>query len=72
MFLQTADIDDVFSYYDEGYNPTENISVTEWAEKYRVLDTMDSNEAGKYRVSRTPYLREVMDNLGADSKWRGI
>ena len=72
MFLQTADIDDVFSYYDEGYKPTENISVTEWAEKYRVLDTMDSNEAGKYRVSRTPYLREVMDNLGADSKYNEI
>lgn len=39
--------------------PPENLTVDEWADKYRILpDT--SAEAGPWRTSRTPYLREPM------------
>ena len=44
-----------------GMKPPENLTVSEWAEKKRRLSSESSAEIGPYRVSRTPYLREVMD-----------
>lgn len=47
----------------DGFTPDPRLTVTEWAEKYRVLTSESSAEAGLYRVSRTPYLKEIMDVL---------
>lgn len=44
-----------------GMKPPENLTVSEWAEKKRRLSSESSAEIGPYRVSRTPYLREIMD-----------
>lgn len=44
-----------------GLKPPQNYTVTEWAEKKRRLSSESSAETGAYRVSRTPYLREIMD-----------
>lgn len=52
-----------------GMKPPENYTVTEWAEKKRRLSSESSAETGPYRVSRTPYLREIMDAF-TDSKVR--
>ena len=38
--------------------PPPNITVTEWAERNRVLSAKDSAEPGPYRVARTPYALE--------------
>lgn len=46
-----------------GLAPPPDYSVCEWAEKYRILPSEGANEAGPYRVSRTPYLKEVMECL---------
>jgi len=35
-------------------------TVDEWADMKRVLNSGTSREAGQYRTSRTPYLREIM------------
>lgn len=40
--------------------PPENLTVSEWADKYRVL-TSSSAEPGAWRTNRTPYLKEIMD-----------
>lgn len=40
--------------------PPEDITVSQWAEKYRVLDGT-SAQPGPWRNSRTPYLAEIMD-----------
>jgi phage terminase large subunit GpA-like protein len=39
------------------------ITVDAWADEKRVLSTVASREAGKYRSNRTPYLREIMQAL---------
>ena len=39
------------------------ITVDQWADEKRVLNTVASREAGNYRTSRTPYLREIMQVL---------
>lgn len=43
------------------YRPPENITVSQWAERYRVLSRESSAEAGPWRNSRTPYMVEPMD-----------
>jgi phage terminase large subunit GpA-like protein len=47
--------------------PPPRLTVTEWAERHRVLSGKDSAEPGPYRVMRTPYAREPMDCLSAMS-----
>lgn len=43
------------------FHPPEQLSVTEWSDKYRRLSPENSAEAGQWRTSRTPYLKEIMD-----------
>lgn len=47
----------------EALRPPEEITVSEWAEKYRVLDTKSSARPGPWRNSTTPYLKGIMDEL---------
>lgn len=49
------------------FKPPENITVSEWADKYRQLSGESSAEGGRWRTSRTKYLREIMDAF-TDSK----
>jgi len=44
------------------------LTVSEWAEKHRVLPSKSSSEPGQYRVNRTPYLREILDKLSPSSR----
>lgn len=41
--------------------PPELLTVTQWADKYRVLDEKTSAEPGQWKTNRTPYLQEIMD-----------
>lgn len=43
------------------YRPPEDMTVSQWAEKRRVLSRESSAEAGPWRNSRTPYMVEPMD-----------
>ena len=47
----------------EGIKPEPLLSVSEWADNHRLLDSKSSAMPGKYRTSVTPFLREIMDNL---------
>lgn len=42
------------------FRPPEKISVSEWADKYRVISAGNA-EPGRWKTSRTPYLKEIMD-----------
>jgi phage terminase large subunit GpA-like protein len=46
-----------------GIKPEPLLTVSEWADQYRVLTASASAEAGPWRTARTPYLREIMDCL---------
>ncbi|MCD8366329.1 MAG: phage terminase large subunit family protein [Clostridiales bacterium] len=43
--------------------PPEDISVDQWAQKYRMLDSKSSALPGPWRNDKTPYLTEIMDEL---------
>lgn len=47
--------------------PPPLLTVSEWADKYRMLSSKASAEPGRWRTSRTPYLREIMDCLSDSS-----
>lgn len=42
-------------------------TVSAWSDKYRVLTSKASGEPGQWRTERTPYLREILDQLSASS-----
>lgn len=44
-------------------SPPEQLSVSEWADKYRILDSRSSAMPGPWSNSVTPYLRGVMDEF---------
>ena len=44
-----------------------SLSVSKWAEQYRILSSKGSAEPGLWRNERTPYLVEIMDCLSASS-----
>ena len=43
--------------------PPESLTVSQWAEKYRILDSKTSAIPGSWRNRKTPYLVEIMDAL---------
>ena len=53
------------------FKPPEQITVKEWADKYRRLSPENSAEPGRWRTDRTPYLEEIMDAF-TDPKVRRI
>ena len=43
--------------------PPEELNVSEWAERYRVLDAKSSALPGPWRNDKTPYLVGIMDEF---------
>lgn len=41
--------------------PPEKLTVSEWADRFRILDSKTSAEPGPWSTDRTPYLRGIMD-----------
>ena len=50
-----------------GLRPDPLLTVSEWADEYRILSTRASAEPGPWRTSRTPYLKAIMDCLSPSS-----
>ena len=46
-----------------GLAPDPSLTVSQWADRHRVLSSRAASEAGPYRTSRTPYMKAVMDAL---------
>ena len=55
--------DDLLRAWREGLTPDPALTVSAWADRHRILSPRGSSEAGPWRTSRTPYLRELMDAL---------
>jgi phage terminase large subunit GpA-like protein len=50
-----------------GLLPDPLLTVSEWADEHRFLSQRASAEPGRWRTSRTPYLKQIMDDLSATS-----
>ena len=58
--------------FREGLRPGVKLSVSEWADRHRILSSKSSAEQGPWRTSRTPYLREIMDALADEHPARAV
>jgi phage terminase large subunit GpA-like protein len=47
-------------------------TVSAWSDKYRILTSKGSGEPGQWRTDRTPYLREILDQLSTSSPTQRI
>ncbi|MDQ7104197.1 phage terminase large subunit family protein [Serratia sp. MF2] len=56
----------------EGISRLSTLSVSEWADSFRILPQSGSSEPGPWRTSRTPYLKGIMDELSASCPTREI
>lgn len=48
--------------------PRRSLTVSEWADQHRELTGKQASERGRWRTSRTPFLREIMDCFSATSR----
>ena len=64
-------VDRTFARAFANYTPPADLTVSEWAEQYRVLSRESSAEAGPWRNERTPYMVEPM-NAFTDPRVREI
>jgi len=52
--------------------PDPELSVSEWADQYRVLSRVSAGEPGRWRTARTPFLREIMECLSPASAYTRV
>lgn len=50
-----------------GMQPDPDHTVSTWADEHRMLSQKASAEPGRWRTERTPYLKEIMDELSPSS-----
>ena len=54
-------------WWAEAFAPPPQMTPGEWADAHRVLSSVSSGEPGAWRTERTPYLREMMEQLSHKS-----
>lgn len=62
-----ANIDYVAENLLSGLRPPPEMTISQWAEKNRILSGSASSEPGRWNNARTPYLVEIMDELSPQS-----
>ncbi|MEG0371242.1 MAG: terminase gpA endonuclease subunit [Clostridium sp.] len=57
----------LFKYIAKIMAPPPILTISEWADSYRMLSSEASAEAGRWRTERAPYQRGMMDAISDDS-----
>jgi phage terminase large subunit GpA-like protein len=63
---------DIVRAWARGLAPDPALTVSEWADRHRILSSRASSEAGRYRTDRTPYMRAIMDALSSSHPARRV
>ena len=58
--------------WQKGLTPDPFLTISEWADRYRMLSPKAAAEPGRWRTKRTPYLKEIMDTLSPHSPYRRV
>lgn len=65
----TDALQELARYVFSAFRPPERLTVSEWADKYRILASESSAEPGKWRTNRAPYQREIMNAFTQPGVW---
>ncbi len=63
---------EILRTWGAGLTPDPDLTVSQWADKHRMLSGRASAEPGRYRTARTPYMREIMDRLSPGDEMQRI
>lgn len=61
--IQHATLHWADAIWRKGIRPDPLLTVSQWADRFRVLAGKTASEPGPWRTERTPYLRDIMDAL---------
>lgn len=73
--MSLADFDgaeDIRNAWLAGLAPDPALTVSQWADRHRILSSRAASEAGPYRTTRTPFMRAIMDALSPASPARRV
>lgn len=71
LLQEPEDYAEIFGFL-EGFRPEPILTVSEWADRHRWLAPGTSREPGRWRTSRIPFTKEIMDALSAHSPYRVV
>jgi len=63
---------EILRTWGAGLTPDPDLTVSQWADRHRMLSGRASAEPGRYRTARTPYMREIMDRLSPGDEMQRI
>lgn len=63
------DLSELLKRTYEMFRPPSNDTVSQWADKHRMLVSEASSEPGRWRTDRAPYQREIMDAFTQPGVW---
>lgn len=49
--------------FHDGLRPAKRLNPSDWADEHRFLSSVAAAEPGRWRTSRTPYLRQIMNDF---------
>ena len=52
--------------------PDPDLTISQWSDQYRILSRVSAGEPGRWRTSRTPFLREIMECLSPSSPYSRV
>ena len=58
---------EVITGFFSTFQPEPELKVSEWSDLHRMLPQIAAAEPGRWRTSRTPYLKSIMDDLSPSS-----
>src|SRR5438552_471046 len=67
--IELADPSQAVESLRKGLTPDPDETISEWADQHMILPSWNA-EPGRWRTSRTPYLREIQDVLSPSSPVR--
>lgn len=56
----------------QALKPIPKLSVSEWADNYRIISAEGASEPGRWRTDRAPYQREIMDAFTQYGIWKVV
>jgi phage terminase large subunit GpA-like protein len=56
-------INEIRAIVSGAIRPEPQLTISEWADRYRILSQVSAGEPGKWRTSRAPFMREIMDSM---------
>ncbi|MFW2606239.1 phage terminase large subunit family protein [Aliarcobacter butzleri] len=67
MSANTFINNELLRYFKKGFEPDPLMTVSEWADNFRVLPSESSSQPGQYRTETMPYLEEIAYELSPQS-----